>query len=476
MNNSKHIVQIILIGLIILGLYECVIGILQLIGTLPSGHILYPATGTFFNPGPYCGFIATLMPLAIHYILVNNNKFIYTLAIIYFFIGLLILPILFGRTGWIAAIIGCGYVYLKHHKIRLQKWHIIVVIFVACISAISLYLLKPASALGRVFLYKLGIDAFQENAIYGVGWDNVAGAIGNAQEIYFKNNPNSIFVAVAGSPEYAFNEFLQIAIAYGIIAIVAFILLFTLNFIIANKNKEYGLAGSILAAAIVCMASYPLQFNEFILMFAAILITTTLLLHKANVYVKAVVSSFIVFSCCVIVWQNTQRHNLLEQWQLQKLAYQYNLSERNMHELDSLHKKMYWSKNFLFDYGKVLRKNHLYKRSIIIMQEGTKISSDPMFLNLIGKNYYDLKQYNSAESYFKRSINRLPGRLYPYYLLAKLYTDSCFYNVEQFKNTYNAAMQLTPKVQSPAVRQMRSELKLLNDSVAKLETPTFSLL
>jgi tetratricopeptide (TPR) repeat protein len=99
------------------------------------------------------------------------------------------------------------------------------------------------------------------------------------------------------------------------------------------------------------------------------------------------------------------------------------------------------------------------------MCKGEKISSDPMFLNLIGRNYYDLKDYEQAVHYFERSINRLPGRLYPYYLLAKVYADSCNYNAERFSAAYKTVMRLTPKVQSQAIRQMRAKLHSLNDSI-----------
>ena len=44
-------------------------------------------------------------------------------------------------------------------------------------------------------------------------------------------------------------------------------------------------------------------------------------------------------------------------------------------------------------------------------------------MNLIGRNHHDLGQYAEAERCFKRSIHRLPGRMYPHYLLCLLYAD-----------------------------------------------------
>ena len=41
-------------------------GLLQMYGYVPSGHSLYALTGSFYNPGPYSGFLAMCMPVALH--------------------------------------------------------------------------------------------------------------------------------------------------------------------------------------------------------------------------------------------------------------------------------------------------------------------------------------------------------------------------------------------------------------------------
>jgi hypothetical protein len=465
MSVSKCIVQVILLCLISFGLYEGVTGILQVVGVLSSGHALYPATGTFFNPGPCCGFIAMLMPLAFYNILCKTNRVVLAISYLYFFVGIFMMPILMGRTGWVAAVVGCAYAYIKVRGFKIRKSYALLVVFAICVCSVALYFLKPESALGRIFLWKLDVMACAANPFCGVGWNNVSGAIGSVQEAYFAGNPNSIFAGVAGCPDYAFNEFLQIAIAYGVGGLALFVMLFVFCFISACKSKEYGLAGSVISAITVCMASYPLQFSEYIVVFCVMLVAAIFMARKPGIVIKTVMSVFAVAVCCCIVAHKTEKQHVLSKWQTQKYAYQYSLSERNLQELDLLHSQLYWSKNFLFDYGKILRNNKQYSKSIEIMHEGEKISSDPMFLNLIGRNYYDLKDYEQAAHYFERSINRLPGRLYPYYLLAKVYADSCNYNAERFSAAFTAAMRLTPKVQSRAIRQMRAELQSLNDSI-----------
>ncbi len=59
---------------IVFGLVECVFGWLQLLGFAASGNSMYPATGTFYNPGPYCGFLAVITPVALHAVLRDRHR------------------------------------------------------------------------------------------------------------------------------------------------------------------------------------------------------------------------------------------------------------------------------------------------------------------------------------------------------------------------------------------------------------------
>ena len=45
------------------GVKEAVLGLLQVYGYEDSNHSLYALTGSFYNPGPYSGFLAMCLPL-----------------------------------------------------------------------------------------------------------------------------------------------------------------------------------------------------------------------------------------------------------------------------------------------------------------------------------------------------------------------------------------------------------------------------
>lgn len=54
-------------SLILLGGIEAVWGLCQLYGFSASGHFRYALTGSFFNPGPYAGYLAMVLPICLHH-------------------------------------------------------------------------------------------------------------------------------------------------------------------------------------------------------------------------------------------------------------------------------------------------------------------------------------------------------------------------------------------------------------------------
>ena len=99
-----------------------------------------------------------------------------------------------------------------------------------------------------------------------------------------------------------------------------------------------------------------------------------------------------------------------------------------------------------------------------MMKELMKVSSDAMILNIIGKNCQALGQYMEAEEWFIRSTHRLPNRIYPYYLLAKLYAEHPeVFPKEKLEWAAKVVLEKEAKVESTAIRQMREEVKDIVD-------------
>ena len=455
--------------LLTFGLLECAMGWLQLLGVVPSGNPLYVATGSFYNPGPYCCYLAVILPVGLWHVVEDkdNDKIVmYWLGMVYVVMSVPLMLILMSRTAWIAALSGCLATLLAGNKISLPKGQrLLICMFSGVFIAIMLLLIKVPSAVGRLFIWIIGIKAMIQAPVWGTSWDYVAGALGSAQELYFVNNPDSVFASVAGSPRYAFNEFIQIGIAFGIPAMLAFTGMLIIGTYKALKYKLYPIFGAFIGFSVVCLASYPLQFSEFIIISFLLIICVCLKNRGKNKFFK---TSLIVFVSIVgafsIIGIET-RENLTKEWKLEKYKYHYGLSEKRCSETDTLLARYGMVEDFLFDYGKALRENGCLQESDRMFKLGEYVSGDPMFLILRGRNCEMRNDFVNAEIFYRRAIARLPGRLYPHYLLARLYADWPIKDGEKFEEVCSEALELKPKVESSATREMRAKLIELRDSV-----------
>lgn len=146
-------------------------------------------------------------------------------------------------------------------------------------------------------------------------------------------------------------------------------------------------------------------------------------------------------------------------WAEEKVYFNMNIFEETTDHYRELYPLLKKEPVFLFEYGQCLSKTGQYEESIRILREGTCLSSDPMFYNIIGKNHQALKQYESAEKAFRQASLMIPHRLYPDYLMAKMYFES-----RQIPKGVEAAKKLInkePKVMSEAVEEMKKEMSEL---------------
>lgn len=124
-----------------------------------------------------------------------------------------------------------------------------------------------------------------------------------------------------------------------------------------------------------------------------------------------------------------------------------------------LHDKLKHKPEFLFEEAQCLSKTGQYTEAIRVLERAKRLSGDPMIRYMIAKNRQALGDYREAERELLHAIEILPERLYPYYLLAKLYVEPAFYQADKFRVAAEAVLAKEPKVESTAIREMRGEIK-----------------
>ena len=477
---------LVMVGLVLWGVVEAVWGLGQLYGYFPLKHALFKTTGSFLNPGPYGGFIALVLPLTLYSWLTFKLKSKW-IGYLFLFAGVLcmmVLPATLSRTAWIAAIAGCLVVLLSDKRIIVKSrlfWRhrkkeciigvSILSLFLA-IAVYGVYYLKKDSADGRLFMWKVTTFAIKESPVKGTGLGGFPAAYANAQMSYFENGKASeTEKLVAGSPEYAFNEYLQLFLEQGLIGIVLFLFL---SFVIIKegiKNRQAGAAGSFTALAVFALASYPYQLWQFPVAWVLLGTVCTGVPGKENAgayrhgWKKIVAYSLLLgllslFSIACASRQKTF-YRARNEWKKLQPLYNMKAYESMLDEYTGLYSILNHDPKFVFEYGMILNATGQRVEANEVFARGIERSCDPMFYNVKGRNYHEMGEYDRAEECYMKSTRLLPERIYPYYLLTKLYADSANYHPTKMQEAALAVLEKEPKVHSMAINEMRDEVRSL---------------
>jgi O-antigen polymerase len=283
------------------GIIQAVYGNLQLWGYYPSHHNLFKLTGSFFNPGPYAGFLSVVFPVAlgfwlfviklvnlrkktenapgkiikvlqtgldvtIHWFnktgikaqktgikeLCTNilNKAGYYLPVAAMISIVLVLPASHSRAAWLA--VSGAAVYLFAVKYRwIQKLKrlnfsagkkalmVFLVIAVTVAGAAGLYRLKKGSADGRMLIWKITTRMIADHPVTGTGFNGFKANYMDYQARFFENNTDSEKARVAGDTNYAFNELLQQTAEHGLSGTVLLALIFIAAFSVSKSGRKH---------------------------------------------------------------------------------------------------------------------------------------------------------------------------------------------------------------------------------------------
>ncbi|WP_294503423.1 O-antigen ligase family protein [uncultured Bacteroides sp.] len=469
-------------SLILFGGVEAIWGLRQLYGFSASGHFRYALTGSFFNPGPYAGYLAMVLPLCLHHFvrfrdwkwLITSLKIERAAAGVVGVLILCVLPATMSRSAWVAALIGCGWVMYMHRDSR--KWKLlwrrykkryvswgIGIFLVLIVGGAGAFFLKPDSALGRLFLWKITCQAI---ANHPWGCDKgFAFAYGEAQEAYFSKGDYAEWEErVAGSPEYAFNEYLELTLTQGPAICIMLIVITFACLWAGTQFRRYGVCGAIVTLLVFSFSSYPMHLPAFIVAYVCLLLACG---------IGDIIAKPVILSACLIIWTGgfhgkwQREKDACRDWVNARILYHAGAYTAANAAYDKLYPQLREKGTFLFEYGHSLHKAGFYNESNKYLDKALVYCADPMILNVIGKNYQALRCYNWAEELLLASVHRLPGRIYPYYLLAKLYAEPEFLNREKFEEMKGIVLMKAPKIHSTAIEEMRREVEEIAKELEK---------
>lgn len=332
------------------------------------------------------------------------------------------------------------------------------------IGAFFLWHIKHDSAVGRLLLWKISALAIADAPFLGNG--NFASAYGAAQEKYFANNEASISEKLAaGSPDYAFNEYLQIGVEYGLLVLIFELVILGLIIRKSFLEKTFGLSGALLSIMVFAFASYPLHLPVFVAVVLLILFAI-IINNSRKIYAIIIPVAVILFASLNLSSYNQKSTNV-ESWTRMQILYRNKCYGDVVNRYSTIYDAMDWNPRFVYEYGHSLYKSKKYDEAIPILENAARLSADPMPLNVLGECHQVLQQYEKAETYYRRAANRIPSRLYPHYLLYFLYCDTGKDSLRRIE--YKNVMKMTIKTESPATRDLRRLVEKKECSILNVE-------
>lgn len=458
-------------------LAESVNGLSQVFGHRPSGHVGFGLTGSFSNPGPYGGLIAVLMSVSASYVLRHRRlmglisksflkgiagirsgqiwgsvylrwillrSFPFMTASASVVLGFMVLPATRSRAGWLALCVALLlYACRETHfwsKLRYRRAAVAVLAVAIPTAAGGVFMLKKDSALGRLHIWNVEIRAVASSPLIGYGPGTALGAYGDTQEAYFRSAERGAWEKrVAGCPEYAFNEYLKAGIETGLPGLVLAVCIAAFSVLELMKSGSVFAYGAT-ASSVFAFFSYPLSVMPLAVLYTILLgvscgvsrpggrcagvesqVKPVPVWMRASTVLMAVTLGIVAFHL-----RDTylDRRTAMDVWTSSRYLSGLELYEDSLEELEGLYPELFWNYRYLYDYGYALHKTGDYARSNDILQEGAAISSDPMFHNVIGKNYEALGDNDTAEGEYVKAHNMVPCRLYPLVLLMEMYSKT----------------------------------------------------
>lgn len=484
---------ILVASISLLCILETSIGVLQLLGLKESNNDMFVITGSFYNPGPYGGFLSVCTSLLISFIIsdfgiVEQREVPEWIKWSFLYISSFSLLLIFFSASRSALLglgfslfllcIHSGYLNTKFQPILRKYWFLFVM--GTLIMGVGAYFYKKSSADGRFFMNKINIQTILSNGWKGAGIGSFGGEYGKTQYKYFKKQidergKNDLDWTVideqerliADCPSYAFNEYLFVGVEAGPIVMIVFLGIVLLSITISFQRKTiwcYGLT----TLAVFASFSYPFHLLEFQLLLSILIaacVSDRGIIPVCDKIVsnRLILQSFVLAIMCsafVFNYPDYKKHKQIENtWHIVQRWHNSRKYDRIVEKCDSLFSDLKYDSQFLFVYGQALSMTGNYEKSDSILLMGTETSCDPMFWNVLGNNSFKQGKFREAEKCYKHAFCMLPNRLYPLNLLAKLYYEE--QDTVRFMEMSNMVKSFIPKVESFQTAQLRDEIEKL---------------
>lgn len=423
-------------GIFMICFLQAVYGLFQFLGWIPSNHAEFSITGSFDNPAGFAAVLAIGFPLGLFLFL--KAKRVERLLLISMLLAIVIAVLLSGSRTGILAVLLSSVTFLIIQKSGIEKFRrlrfyilfsvLIVVFFVG--TAVTLFYQKKDSTNGRLLIWKVSSEMIKDKPVLGHGINTFQAKYMDYQSQYFENNRDSKYELLADNVKHPFNEFLKIAVEFGVIGLIVMlsIILFIVWRIIKSQDEKRSVTlGGLVSLFVFACFSYPLQYVAtwlFILVYLSVLLPSKQI-EIRNTAISIIIRSFIVIVCMFSIFNVYKQINSELAWKVIAMSSLNGKTEVMLPEYKKLH-NTHLKKNpfFLYNYGAELNVAGKYNESIDILSECKELFNDYDLQMILADNYQKTRDITKAIEVYKHAWDMIPARFLPLFRIFEIYKET----------------------------------------------------
>ena len=410
-------------GLSFVGAVEAFAGIGQYAGIWPVYSASFPVTGTFDNPAGLAACLAICFPAALYFMASRPVGAKVWGGLSALSMGAAV--VLSGsRTGMVA--VGClaaTSVYRFFLGGRWPAWRVrAAFVSVGAVMLVGLYCWKKDSADGRLLVWNCSLEMLADAPLTGHGPDAFQAEYMDYQAGWLAEHPEEKWERLAGNVRHPFNEYLRIAVEYGVagLLLVAGVIWLLWRWYRRCRPEDRPLYRSIGGAGICGLFSYPLNYPAvcvlLVLLLGVIVRGRPVCFYGGRWFKTGIGALAVAVLAVTLYWNRAER-----EWHRISCLSLNGRTEEVLTDYARLYPFMLENPLFLYNYGAELHVAGLWTASLSILTECVRGLNDMDVQMLLADNYSRLGEYDRAERHYRRAARMCPNRFMPLYRLVKLY-------------------------------------------------------
>ena len=456
--NHKWTSYLLLLVIVVFCVKEMYLGYCQLFQNLGKVRGQEICKGSFSNSGPFGCFLSVCASLFIAVWTGESNKFIAVwtgesnkifrilLAVLSGLTSILMVCTL-SRASVLSFAVSMLLLLMKRDDFSafIRRNWIYLTLAVSLLGA-GAYLVKKPSADGRLLMARINMRMIMQAHFFADYLDDGVGGMD------IDRIPENLR-RVADCPSNAFNEYLKMGVECGPIAMILLIGLVVAGIVCTYRSNSCWCYPLIAVSVFACF-SYPFEIGVLLTLFV-------ICLASYDTETSGKGANMVFFLLMIGVLIPVYRSHISEVNGMNfrfrtsgiKGLFENRLNRYAILDYGSFPDGLYDEK-VIFEFGQSLNEGSNYSLSDSLLTIGTSISCDPMFWNVMGNNSLMQGKYREAEYRYKHAFYMVPNRLYPLYLMAKLYHTEG--DTARFHNMADKIERFVPKVESVQTARLRS--------------------